>query len=237
MPGRVRDPDRIAWLAGGPPRLADSVVARLMVSGAMTIEDRKGFRIERWQPGSSEVERGVLSLAGSTSWKSIERAVAAREAPIRRDMVAMGLAMDAPSTWQLRCWQTLPYVLLIAFGLIKREVGQIRERPVEHLTALLVMATVLGIARFVIVRRRTKAGDRLLAELTLHSDRLRRAPTGGEVGMAVALFGTAALAGSPWAAFHQLRHPSDSGGSGDGGSDGGCGGGGGGGGGCGGCGG
>ena len=60
------------------------------------------------------------------------------------------------------------------------------------------------------------------------SDRLRKAPTTSEIGLAVALFGTAVLVGSGFADFHTLRHASSDGGGGgsDGGGDGGgCGGG------------
>ncbi len=81
--------------------------------------------------------------------------------------------------------------------------------------------------------RRTLAGREALAEVQARADRLRRAPTHGEVDMAVALFGTAVLAASPWEDLHRLRSRSDGGDSGGGdsagdGGDGGCGG-------CGGC--
>ncbi|MDK2769515.1 MAG: TIGR04222 domain-containing membrane protein [Sphingomonas sp.] len=80
-----------------------------------------------------------------------------------------------------------------------------------------------------------RAGTEALSTARKNADRIRRAPQTGETAMAVALFGTAVLAGSEFDAFHKLRAASgDGGGSGgDSGSDGGgsgCGGGG-----CGGC--
>ncbi len=55
----------------------------------------------------------------------------------------------------------------------------------------------------------------VLAETKQRSERLNRAPTGEETGLAVALFGTAVLAGSGLDGFHRLRaQSSDSGSSG-----------------------
>ena len=69
--------------------------------------------------------------------------------------------------------------------------------------------------------------DALAADRARHL-RLRQAPQSDEVTLAVALFGTAVLIGSPWEALHSMR--TAQGGDGSGGADGGCGGGG-----CGGC--
>ena len=102
-------------------------------------------------------------------------------------------------------------------------------------TVLLVLTAVLALWRFFAVDRRTKGGIEAVKHAQGKSDRLRRAPTGDETGQAVALYGTAVLAGTPLAAFHTMRssNSGDGGGcSSDGGGDGGggCGGGG-----CGGC--
>ena len=92
---------------------------------------------------------------------------------------------------------------------------------------------VIRLAQF---NARTHAGDDAIAETRADMVRLRSAPTSGETGMAVGLFGTAVLVGTPFASLHAMRQPQSgdggSGGdSGDGAGDGGgCGGGG-----CGGC--
>lgn len=224
----VRDPERLAWLVGGLPRFADAVVARLLASGAVSIAERTRFHVERRNVGRSEAERAFLALPSRATWKDVERTLGRTIPTIRDEMVAAGLAMDARTIRQMRVWQTAPYLMLLAFGAIKWEVGTLRDRPVESLTGLMVVTAVLAVVRLMAVNRRTRAGDAALARARTRSDRLRRAPTSSEVGLAVALFGTVVLAGSPWAAFHHLRR---SGGSDSGDGDGGgCGGGG-----CGGC--
>ena len=67
--------------------------------------------------------------------------------------------------------------------------------------------------------RRTQAALDAVAEAKRSNERARRAPTTGEMGTAVALFGTGVLAGSEWNDFHRMRSAGDGGtSSGDGGS-------------------
>ena len=76
------------------------------------------------------------------------------------------------------------------------------------------------------VDRRTKGGLAVVKEAKRRAERLKRAPTQAETGMAVALFGTAVLAGSPLADLHRMRQSDGGSSGGDSGSSGGCGGGG-----------
>ena len=226
----VRDPDQLAWLAGGPPRLFDTIVARLLTTGALTLGDRKTFAVANRSAAHTDAERRVLALPDGARWRTVEGALRDAADPIRREMIDAGLAIDERTLWQLRFWQTLPYPLLIAFGSIKWEVGTMRHRPVGDLTAFLIITGLIAIARMIVINGRTRAGDRTLAEARTRASRLRRAPTPSEAALAVALFGTGVLAGSPWAAFHQMRNSGDGSSSSGGDSGGGCGGGG-----CGGC--
>jgi len=99
----------------------------------------------------------------------------------------------------------------------------------------LVATAIVAVIRVLKSDRRTQAGIAALTDARARAERLARAHTEAETGMAVALFGTAVLIGSPIGDLHTIRREkSDGGGSGDGGSigdgDSGCGGGG-----CGGC--
>ncbi len=100
---------------------------------------------------------------------------------------------------------------------------------------LMVLAAVLCVWRWASVPARTLAGEVALRALMQQSARVRRAPAAGEAALAVALFGTAVLIGTPWEPVNALRAGNgDSGGSGgasssDSDGGGGCGGG------CGGC--
>lgn len=222
----IRDADALAFLAGGAQRLADAIAARLLAAGALTLQG-KTFLIARSDLARTATDRLALTFGSSTGWSDLQRTLQQAAEPIERRLLAAGVIMDKPTTWRLRLWQTLPLLLLIPFGLIKWEVGRLRDKPVGHLTALLVVTAVVALIRFAVVNRRTRAGDRALTAAKAGAARLRLAPTAGEVGLGVALFGTAVLTGSPWAGFHQLRTGSDSGSpssDGGGGCGGGCGG-------------
>jgi len=241
--GRVTDPDELAYLAGGEARFADAVVARLLAARSLVMIGKKGFHAQMRDAGRTAAERSVLALPGELSWPKIVRTLQPEAEPIGRRLVADGLMMDAGLIRQMRFWQTLPYFLLFGFGMIKLMIGEARHRPVGFLVLFLLVTAILAAIRWFAVERRTRGGLAALDDARSGAERLRLAPTAPEAGLAVALFGTAVLAGSGWSDFHQLRtaRSGDGGGwsgcgtssGGDGGS--GCGGGGCGGGGCGGC--
>jgi hypothetical protein len=92
------------------------------------------------------------------------------------------------------------------------------------------------VIRFAKFDGRTVAGITAVMQMREKSSRLRRAPQAGEAGIAVALFGTGILVGTPWEPVHAMRQQGSGDGSGGGGgSDSSSDGGGDGGGGCGGC--
>jgi uncharacterized protein (TIGR04222 family) len=227
------DVDHLAFLAGGRPRLAEAVTARLLETRQLAMDGKDKFAIGG-SGGGTPVERSVLALPQPASWGAVARAIGRHADPIRERLVADGLLMDGWTALQLRFWQTLPYFLLLGFGWIKLEIGQARGRPVGYLTILLIVTAVFALIRFAALDRRTRAGREALAEARARSARLRRAPASGEAALAVALFGTVVLVGSDWGDFHRMR-ASDGGSGGDSGSSSSDGGGGCGGGGCGGC--
>lgn len=232
----LRDVDALAYLAGGARRFTDAVLARLLARGALAVEKRE-LVARAPDAGESAAERTVLRLPKPISVHSAESALASEAEPVERRLVAAGLLIDAAAARRLRWRQTAPYLALLGFGAIKWVVGVWRDRPVGFLTALLLLTAVLAVVRWHNVDRRTRAGERLLRHEQARADRLRRAPMPHETDQAVALFGTAVLAGSAYAGYHDLRRPTGGDGGGSASSDGGDSGGGdgGGGGGCGGC--
>ncbi|MES2444677.1 MAG: TIGR04222 domain-containing membrane protein [Pseudomonadota bacterium] len=231
---RSPDVDQLAFLAGGKPRFADALVSRLLARRALAMTGKK-FLADRRERGEGAAEASVLALSQPMPWRAIERTLKPYAEDIEAELVSSGLLMDGSTTLQMRFWQTLPYLLLVGFGAIKLDVGLSRDRPVGILTVFLIVTAVLALLRFVIVDRRTRRGRATLHEARAQTGRLRRAATAPETGMAVALYGTAVLAGSGWADFHRMRTANSGGDSGSSGGDGGGGCGGGGGGGCGGC--
>ena len=232
---RVTDVDELALLAGGKQRFADAVVTRLLASGALEMAGRDCFAVTPGATGASAAERRLLAMASPIGWRDLKRSLESSTDPLEQRLVQRGLVMDGGERARLRFWATLPFAALIGFGAIKMIIGSARDRPIGFLTALVVVTVVVAIVRWFTVDRRTDAGLKALAEARERAQRIRRAPTSGEMGEAVALFGTAVLAGSLWEDYHRLRSVGNaSSGSDGGGSDGGDGGGGCGGG-CGGC--
>lgn len=229
---RATDPDEIAYLAGGPLRYVDAVIARMLAAGTIAVEGRNAAQIVAPPVLAAGPERSVLALPTPSPWGRVMKAVTPHARAVDDKLVGKGLLISRDVVQQLRLWQTSPYILLMLFGAIKWDVGVGRGRPVGFLTALLIVTIVLAVIRFAAVDRRTRGGIEALASARSSGDRLRRAPTDDEIPLAVALFGTTVLAGSEWNAYHAMRAASSSGDSGNSSSDGGggCGGGG-----CGGC--
>lgn len=234
----VSDQDQLAYLAGGRLRLVDAILSRLMASGAMAI-DKTATLMPRFVTNSAHAAevRAVFGYGGGpTNWRDLVRRVRGHAEAVEERLVRADLMMPDGTAWQLRLIQTLPLVLLIGFGAIKWQIGVARDKPVGFLTGLLIVTAVIALFRFAAIDKRTRAGIAAVGEARRQMDRLRRAPTTEEAGLAVALFGTAVLAGSALDDYHGLRATSSGGdggiSSGSGGSDGGggCGGGG-----CGGC--
>lgn len=234
---RVTDVDQLAFLAGGGARFGDAVVARLLAARTLVMTGKDSFAVRAGAGGAaaSAAERQVLALPAPMRWREIKSILRACAEPLEQRMVAAGLLVGEAERRALRLSALLPYALLLAFGATKWAIGIARDRPVGFLTALLVATALCAAIRWFTLDRRTQAGIDAVADAAVRARRLRAAPASDEIGLAVALFGTAVLAGSGWAEFHRLRSAGggDSGTGGDGGG-GGCGGGGGGGG-CGGC--
>lgn len=228
----VTDQDELGFLAGGSPRLTETVLARLLARDAARIEQGRLVPAPT-NSGRSQVECEVMSLSCPAKWSAIRRRIATSARPIESGLIGRELLMARSEARLLGLYAAMPFGLLFAFGLTKLQIGMARERPVGFLAAFLIATVIAALVRVFATDRRTKGGILAVREARLRSERMRRAPTRDEAGTAVALWGTAVLVGSPLADLHRMRQSSDGGsGGGDGGSrgDSGCGGGG-----CGGC--
>lgn len=230
---KVRDPDQLAYLAGGRTRFADGIVARLLAGRALAMNGRNKLDV-LMRNGTTPAENSVLALAPPLDWARIERTLRPAADTLLEKLQNAGLMLTRGERGNLRYWALLPYLTLLIFGATKWFIGDARERPVGYLTILLIVTAVLALIRAFSIPKLTQAGREALSDARDEASRVRRAPLAPEMGLAVALFGTGVLAGSEFDAFHKMRAASGDGGSsggGDGGGDGGgCGGGG-----CGGC--
>lgn len=234
--GAALDDDALAFLTGqGPPRMLEAAVARLLASGTLVIEDGKRFLRGDDAGGHGALDCALLAVPMPANWGELARAAIPHVAPVERRLMASGLWMDKSEIRRIGLIAALPFIGLFGLGIAKLLVGLSRDKPVGFLTAFLVVTAIATLIRIFSVDRRTDAGIEALAAARRRHERLKRAPTTVETGTAVALFGTTVLAGSAFAALHQMRVQTDGGSSGDsggssGGDGGGCGGGG-----CGGC--
>lgn len=230
--GRASGEDDLAALAGGPVRLAESALVRLLASRKLVQQGRRQFMAVDPKGGTTAVERAILSMARPAGWSAIMRAVTAEFSAIERRLVANGLMLTRGQRLALQLASVAPLVMVLLFGLTKVMIGLGRDKPVFLLVVLISATAVLTVLRFVRTGYATRAGEVLLDEERARCERIRRAPGREEMGQSVALFGTSVLIGSELTAFHAGRRNRDassvSGGSAC--SDGGCGGGG-----CGGC--
>lgn len=231
-PSRVTDEDQVAFLAGGRARFGDALVARLLATKALMMTGKDHFSVQDRSGGATLAERSVLALYPPVRWRDIEQALKPYADPVARKLTQAGLLVSDGERANLRFYALLPYVMLFTFGATKWVIGDLRDKPIGFLSVLLIATFVFGLIRFFTIDRRTQSGLAALENAKLQAQRLKAAPTAPEMGLAVALFGTAVLVGSGFDDFHKLRAASSDGGSsgGDGGDGGGCGGGG-----CGGC--
>ena len=208
---RVADVDQLAYLAGGAARFRDAVVAGLLARKMLFLggtRRRPVFGLGAHDRAISPAERSVLALHQPVRWQDISQALQHHVERLRQRMIVAGLLVTDAQRASLRFWALLPWLMLLTFGAVLGLSGAVGGQP--FLIALLVVTLIFAALRAVTIDERTRAGVEALQQALPGTDRLRRAPTGEETALAVALFGTAVLAATPWSDLHRYR--SDGGG-------------------------
>lgn len=236
-------PDELAYLVAGPTRGFDATIASLLQQEAIGWDEGgKRFVVNGSGGGLSATESALRNIvAGDGRPEQVLKLGSRLFLETRQKLVRKGQLLDETAARRAAFLPALLPALVLLFGAAKILVGLQRDRPVAFLVMLsLVMLVVCAVLVFKRPER-SRAGDRSVAEQRRRHARLVRAPMKSELPLAVALIGTAALSGTAWAGYHQLRAPaassnnseggvdsgsSDSGGSDSGGGCGGCGGGG-----------
>ncbi|MEL7319869.1 MAG: TIGR04222 domain-containing membrane protein [Pseudomonadota bacterium] len=230
--GSLEDPEEIALLSGGAQRHALTVLADLYVQGAIEKSKKAKVSVTRTQVDTSSAGAAVLVKVGDFSLSETMRSLRDHASQIEKRLIKRGLMMNSGDVMKLRLWSIAPYAALILVGFYRQQAGKELGEPTGFLIALLLATAIFAAIRASTMNPRTMAGNLVLKNWRERSSRLKRAPEGGEVPLAVGLFGTGVLAGTPFAHVHAMRQAASGGDSGSGDSDGG---GGGCGGGCGGC--
>lgn len=222
-PGRRSAPDdveSIALLAGGQARFVDSLLADLFVRGALVPSDKARLFIgERGLP-LTPAGQSLLDMDAPVTLNDARKALQAHADRIATRLQRAGLLLRPEEDARLRWLSVTPFAALFVLGLYRQRAGSAIGEPTGFLVVLLVLTIVLAVIRFAKSDPRTVAGIAAVRELRSRHDRLARAPRADEAAMAVALFGTGVLVGTPWEPVHAMRQKeSDSGGGDGGGSD------------------
>lgn len=206
--GRVQNlqnPFELACLAGGATRYAETLVVGLMQAGHLRLREEGGFEPLHPVAGQSGAEVIVLGLPAGTDWATLVSSLWSAASWVELRLIARGLWVSRAEWWQIRGWASLPYLLVLLFGSIRWEVGLLHRQPVPLLGWLLWLTLLAGLLRFATIDRKTRAGTAVLAQARAQADPLRQDRRLEQAPMAVALFGTAVLAGTPYEVLDRLR--------------------------------
>lgn len=227
------DAEDLAMLEGGRVRYTDSVIADLFARGGLKDDGQNKLRVA--EPGlpASPAGRALLAAREPFSRSEADNMLATHASRMTARLRREGLLLRPDALSRLRWLSIAPFVAVFVIGLYRQRAGAALGEPTGFLVVLLVLTGVLAVIRFAKFDGRTVAGITAVMQMREKSSRLRRAPQAGEAGIAVALFGTGILVGTPWEPVHAMRQQGS--GDGGGGSDSSSDGGGDGGGGCGGC--
>ena len=92
--GELTDPDQAAMLAGGEPRFAEAVVARLLGTRAVAL-DGKNLIVRDAQAGRTKAELAVLRLSSPAPWNAVSGALHAPAQAIRARLEERGLLLGS----------------------------------------------------------------------------------------------------------------------------------------------
>lgn len=230
--GESDDLESIALLAGGRRRMTDSLLADLYVRGALVEADKGKLYVAARDLPVSPGGKALLAIDAPVTLDDARKAIHIHGDRVAARLRRAGLLLRPEEHSRLRWLSVAPFGALFALGLYRERAGSALDEPTGYLIVLLGVTVALAVIRFVTCDPRTAAGKAAVQQMRARNGRFSRAPRPDEAAMAVALFGTGVLVGTPWEPVHALRQKNGEGGGADGSSDGGsgCGGGG-----CGGC--
>jgi uncharacterized protein (TIGR04222 family) len=219
-----------AYLSGGPRRLFSAAIARLVQTKAIKVDDDSLRAGNGPTEIRSTVEQEILAALpvrrkGDKGLAQLAKKVKAAFEDDAAKLNADGLVFTNGGSAGIGCLTALPLFAVLAGLAVPRLVFGIQNhKPILFLAVTLGVGLVASFILQACRPLRTRKGDQALDKLKIrHTDLLRvqdDAPEGMNLGLAVALFGTVALAGAEYAAL-RTWYPRQS--SGDGGWNTGCG--------------
>jgi uncharacterized protein (TIGR04222 family) len=243
IPAHLREPGRgaraeeledIALLTGGPDRLADSLIADLFVRGGLVVAGDGRLTAGDPRLPATPGGKALLVSPGPLTLREARKVLGVHAERVAARLRRAGLLLRHEEVTRLRFLSILPFAAIFMLGLYRQRAGSALGEPTGILVILLAVTVLLAVVRFARWDARTVGGIAEVERLQTHNARCKLAPRPEEAALAVALYGSAVLVGTPWEPLHAMRQQSGDSGSGSGGDSsgdsGGCGGGG-----CGGC--
>jgi uncharacterized protein (TIGR04222 family) len=171
-PRRPLSLDELAYLAGGPRRVAETAVTRLVESGALRLAPHETVQATD-APSRDPIDEAVLAEAQEAD--SAIALVAVRAA--RQDVVTavghrlttLGLIVDPRLARTRLRTAVLPLLVVAVFGLVRLVNDSVHGQPVGWLTALLVITAAVAILlAHASAPHRTVRGTRVLHEANMN---------------------------------------------------------------------
>ena len=200
---------QIAYLNGGESRVIDAGVAELMADDVLRWEGGKFVRGSR--SPSTDSLRNLLQVLMARQDGTKRPKPKWQFEPIRQALVSRGLLLDSAAEWRARLMPALVMLAVTVFGIMKVVTGMSRGKPIGFLAFLCIMAVLATIAFAKARVDRSRAGDEAMERLQSEHASVTRAPQDNNLGLAVALIGTTALAGTAYAGYYEARAASGGG--------------------------
>ena len=189
-PGRPLDLDELAHLAGGPRRVVEVSVARLIEAGALR-PSRRGTVQATGMPVANPVDQAVLADAGRHGHRTVTLLVnTVSRSPavlgVADRLVAIGMLIDPAASRARRRLAAAPLLVLLAIGVARWLNGIAIVAPVGFLTVQILVTAVIAV--FLLKSpavQRTSRGD----------EALERTRTGGNPALWGGAAGLVALGG------------------------------------------
>jgi uncharacterized protein (TIGR04222 family) len=213
--GESPDAESLALLAGGRERFVDSLLADLFARGGLATGQDGRMVVTDPRVPTSPAGRAVLATEAPLLFSEARALLAPHADRAAARLRRAGLMLRPDEVARLRWLSVAPFAILLMIGFYRERAGTALGEPTGFLIALMVVTAALALLRFFRIDPRTRAGVAEVARHQSASARLARAPQAGEVAMAVALFGTGVLVGTPWEPVHAMRQQGGSSDSGD----------------------
>lgn len=207
-----------SWLAA---RLEQRAAGRQGLSAA---------QVDTFRRVEQALQAAAVSRPGAQPAALVRAARPALDA-VRNDLRRLGLIVSDAQAVNVRTLPALVVLIAAVVGGVRLALGMAAGRPVGYLIGLLVVTLVVALLFFRPSAPRTHRGDRLVRSLRRTNAALRTSAAaaaaglaGADLALAVGLWGTAVLSGTPLDDVRRVLQPqtvSGSGDSGGGSSDGG----------------